>query len=384
MYEEIIFKRDDLYEEVWSQPIIKLAQKYSISDVGLAKICKKLKIPLPGRGYWQKGQNKRVPLPPLKVGDLTTYTLRRERQDVLPLDDVQTRQAEELIDQLQTEKIKVPSRLVSSHPVVSRTKLALEAAKPDLNGRVSPWSDKSAFYVSVSKKAISRTMRILDALLKEFDARGFNISIEGERRYTYVRVLGQKIEISLCELNNKIEREFTESQKKELLESPWKYKKHEYVPSGRLELSMKNLNYWGSLRHKWADGKKQQLEDCLNDFMIGLIRASVVLRSVQLKWEREEKQRREQELKRIEEERKQREEKERLEALLREVDQWNKSRRIREYVEAVRHWLIQRDGIISPGSKADNWLSWAARLADRFDPLCPRDSDNENDGPEKS
>jgi len=32
----------------------KLAKKYNMSDVGLAKICKKLKIPLPGLGYWAK------------------------------------------------------------------------------------------------------------------------------------------------------------------------------------------------------------------------------------------------------------------------------------------------------------------------------------------
>lgn len=29
-----------------------LAKEYGISDVGLAKICKKLHIPVPGRGYW--------------------------------------------------------------------------------------------------------------------------------------------------------------------------------------------------------------------------------------------------------------------------------------------------------------------------------------------
>jgi hypothetical protein len=31
-----------------------LAEKYGISDVGLAKNCRKLSIPLPGRGYWAK------------------------------------------------------------------------------------------------------------------------------------------------------------------------------------------------------------------------------------------------------------------------------------------------------------------------------------------
>lgn len=48
------FDREKLYEEVWAQPMRKLAPTYGISDVALAKTCRKLIIPLPGRGYWAK------------------------------------------------------------------------------------------------------------------------------------------------------------------------------------------------------------------------------------------------------------------------------------------------------------------------------------------
>src|SRR5580704_15065238 len=65
--------RDALYEEVWSTPMKTLAQKYGISDVGLAKVCRKLTIPLPGRGYWarkQAGQKvTQAPLPQVKEKD---------------------------------------------------------------------------------------------------------------------------------------------------------------------------------------------------------------------------------------------------------------------------------------------------------------------------
>ena len=64
------WNRDELYGEVWATPMKTLAKKYGISDVGLAKTCRKLAIPLPGRGYWAKkeaGQEvKQPPLPPLK------------------------------------------------------------------------------------------------------------------------------------------------------------------------------------------------------------------------------------------------------------------------------------------------------------------------------
>jgi hypothetical protein len=48
------FSRDTLYELVWSAPLIELAAKLGISDVGLAKACRRAYIPLPGRGYWAK------------------------------------------------------------------------------------------------------------------------------------------------------------------------------------------------------------------------------------------------------------------------------------------------------------------------------------------
>lgn len=48
------YQREVLYEKVWSTPMRCLAKEYGISDVGLAKVCKKLYIPLPGRGYWAK------------------------------------------------------------------------------------------------------------------------------------------------------------------------------------------------------------------------------------------------------------------------------------------------------------------------------------------
>lgn len=52
--ERVIIQRETLYKEVWRTPILQLAKKYGMSDVGLAKICKRMQIPLPPRGYWTK------------------------------------------------------------------------------------------------------------------------------------------------------------------------------------------------------------------------------------------------------------------------------------------------------------------------------------------
>ncbi len=62
----------ELCELVWSKPMTKLAEEFGISDVGLAKICRRNNIPVPPRGYWackQAGYKvKAIPLPPQKEG----------------------------------------------------------------------------------------------------------------------------------------------------------------------------------------------------------------------------------------------------------------------------------------------------------------------------
>ena len=59
------YDRDKIYQEIWSEPIQHVAKRYHLSDVGLAKVCRKLSIPRPGRGYWAiKAAGKRVPTRP--------------------------------------------------------------------------------------------------------------------------------------------------------------------------------------------------------------------------------------------------------------------------------------------------------------------------------
>ncbi len=48
------YPREKIYEEIWAEPMIKVAKWYNVSDVALAKVCRKLNIPRPDRGYWEK------------------------------------------------------------------------------------------------------------------------------------------------------------------------------------------------------------------------------------------------------------------------------------------------------------------------------------------
>ena len=69
----MLIGRERLYEEVWAEPMLTVAKRYEVSSSFLARICRRLKVPCPPRGYWAKkaaGGKPKVPLlPPPEPGD---------------------------------------------------------------------------------------------------------------------------------------------------------------------------------------------------------------------------------------------------------------------------------------------------------------------------
>lgn len=76
--------RDILYAEVWSTPMVSLAPKYGVSAVFLSRVCARLNIPCPPRGYWAKKRSGQRPkIPPLPASTIAVPTEWR-RGDQLP------------------------------------------------------------------------------------------------------------------------------------------------------------------------------------------------------------------------------------------------------------------------------------------------------------
>jgi hypothetical protein len=58
--------REELYRQVWETPMSRLGEEYGVSGNGLKKICERLNVPYPPRGYWAKlSAGKAVKQPPL-------------------------------------------------------------------------------------------------------------------------------------------------------------------------------------------------------------------------------------------------------------------------------------------------------------------------------
>jgi hypothetical protein len=69
--------REELYEQIWAEPAVKVAARYGASGSYFARVCTRLRVPRPDGGYWAKlAAGKRVAkaqLPPARPGDEQTW-----------------------------------------------------------------------------------------------------------------------------------------------------------------------------------------------------------------------------------------------------------------------------------------------------------------------
>ena len=75
-WESVIIERQSLYDQIWAAPMTTVAKRYSLSDVGLRKICVKLQVPVPPRGYWARvAAGQKITQPALRVSKVEpTFT----------------------------------------------------------------------------------------------------------------------------------------------------------------------------------------------------------------------------------------------------------------------------------------------------------------------
>ncbi len=145
----ITFQRDQLYDEIWSVPILQLAKQYGLSDVGLAKICTKMKIPRPPRGYWAKrsyGQPTTKPiLRPAPADTPTEITVDRDAKQLAKANDKRRVQKPDMMTERQrVRRLKVALRDME---IARRTRHYLEAMKQLPNSTAqAEWLDWVACY----------------------------------------------------------------------------------------------------------------------------------------------------------------------------------------------------------------------------------------------
>jgi hypothetical protein len=283
--------RDELYEKVWSEPMVKIAKEFGISDRGLAKTCKRLEVPVPPRGYWAKLQaGKRVsklPLPtakPMTTAETVIHRTPPYKPGPPPRDP-----------ELQA---KIDAALLRCVPVSVRKSLSnphsLIRGWMD-EDRIARGKPRESFYTPVHL-SITRTqtgrrrLRVLDAILREFERMGFSVTAQRREREAIIVKSGTAaLKFVLFEPMRRMRLPLTEKEKQDYWNKGREWK-HENRLSGELVLRIESY-FGGGAKSEWRDKPELPLEDQLNQVIRGLVTAVVLVEDLE-RQRREEQTRR--------------------------------------------------------------------------------------------
>lgn len=379
--------REELYEQVWTTPMRLLAKSYGISDVGLAKVCKRHKIPRPSLGYWAKKQVGKAPRRPrlpvvhdsmLENVEFMACPGRDASQDRQFFDP----QIAELIATEAGKQIVVAEHLRAPHRFTAATRAWYERKReqrgvrePEHQERTArDWSEILDF--DVTEDTLGRALRIINALVKAFESRGYMVRPQNTewKRRTVVDILGQEFRFRIRERLRVVDLHppaMDEAKNRKRTMVPTHFLTRNFVRSGLLELNVFEGRRDSYPFRSWRDTDKGRLEERLGGVIPAILTCIDTRKAEQATAETDARERAaiEQRKREAEQQRQREREKARVDGLVRDAESWHKSQSIREYIRAVRLTAEEQYGLIDPDGEIGCWLAWAEHVAAGFDPL---------------
>ncbi len=363
--ENKLVTREELYKQVWETPMSKLGKEYGLTDNGLRKICDRLNVPYPPRGYWaKKAAGQKVAtykLPAHKEGTpKDSYIRPTPPQELMPPEVKEAVAAAKA----KNPEIFVPEKLVKPHPVIAKW-------LRDYDERWERYrKDRDPFTRNLWKPADftesdRRMHRILHGLFKALEAKGASIK-EDERGDLVAEIQGEKIEFKLREKSKQVHRPLTAEEKK----YSWNEKKdtkYDLMPTGKLAFSIKTY-LPNKLQREWIESNDKSMEVLLAD-IVATILASVPLLVEKAKQRQEEElQRQIESNRRYEEEQRQKLENHRWRRFMEMAQQWREAEVASGFITALKQ-LPMDEAAKFGGKDMAEWTAWAEEQLISRNPL---------------
>jgi hypothetical protein len=376
------FSRQELYDLVWSEPMKTLAARFNLSDVGLAKACKKANIPRPPRGYWAKlAAGKRVsktPLPArgpgmsdsIEIGANRYYYYSRTSEEEALNSTPQPPVFEDTIEDVAARvtaaipRVTVPRFPEHAHRQIRQLLDADELRRREHLTSRFPSSWNAPLFDEPFEK---RRLRVLNAIMTALEKAGMKPTFQGKEG----RDLGVHVNDTLVRYTLDATSQKPDPYRRSAIQTRGS--------SARLRCQILTGGSHSGVRLSWEDSEKEKLETHLTAIVTGLIIAGEQQYREACQWHYEwmvgrkaaliEKTRKRKE----EAERKERErlaalEKARLDRLLGAAAAFRQATDIRVFVANVES--RQSLGAL-PISDSDfaTWKGWALSQADQIDPV---------------
>jgi len=344
--EPLTLTRERLYEEVWSEPVQRVATRYGLSGTTLKKICVQLGVPVPPRGWWAKARAGHVTEPPRLAppgpGELSTYTLARV--DSIPVSGA----VKAAFHGVAWPTVVVKPELTDPHPLVAAS---LSVLGPCRGGTREIRTRHACVDVNATAPRLERGLRIMDAVVKALEARGFVVFVTepGPNRpsATGVKVGGIDVEFGIDEVDEYLEG--TDSD----------------LHAERLSLVIRNCS--DGHKRSWRETEGVPLETKIPAFLAGLLRKAERAYAARTAHDLAEHEHEDHE--RDPTERASREDGSKTEStaarrddLQRRLEAFETAERLRRFVDVVKRSAAALRG--TPTAAASAWLEWARQVAD--------------------
>ena len=364
------YDREELYRKVWEQPLLKVAEEYGVSAVALGKTCRKLSVPVPGRGHWAKLAHGHagVKKPPLLKLDKVPVIYRSPVVQKKTTSSDQDDPEFAAINHLFSSGALNPPPIDSTarpHPLIRGTASRLRShSRKDENGILLP-REPGGLDVKVSEGMLDRALQVMAQIVSVLERQGFSVEVSEQGR-TLALINGEHLSFGIEE---PIRRVVTQKPRVPNPTDRWDYDEvvtHE--PAGKLALII-HSGTWErhEQRTKWSDAKLQRIENLIPDFVSGLMRIAVALRRREEDRKRREAEQQKRALERAQLQKDIEEEEKKLEQLNTWIDSWESAERMRRFIAAYAEKTRSRSAEKQPEYNA--WIEWATLQADRIDPF---------------
>ena len=389
-HDDVTFTREKLYEEVWTRPVTQLAKQVGVSDVALAKICRKLNVPVPARGYWARVAAGYSPKRPA----LPTATATTPQSHVFRRCQAPEGAIAPTITEDDAPSVTVAPTLEDPHRLIRTSRAYLQRAAKEYDSRVRPTTQ--VLDIAVGETTLDRALRVMDALLKAVEERGHRVEVwEMERPpaqpspygnqspqpkprwHTFAVVENTGVEFGLEEGYETIEvppppPSGLRETRSWSLPRPVK----ERIPNGRLVLTIRNAPR--SERLACGDTKRQAIETRLGSFILMLEATSSAIKAAEV-----EAARRAEENRRWQEERQKAEDRRRREEALvgdlaKRLELWLAAARYRQLADAVEALAVGDSDL----ERRAQWLLWVRSYVTRVEQEVVRELPDPERGPE--
>lgn len=359
--------REKLFEEVWTDPVILVAERYGLSDNGLRRNCKKLGIPLPPAGYWAKikaGQKIKKPdLPPV-TGDAKRHVRNyviKHRIDLEVLSDDELIKIGEFgslreetkafikseCSKVQVKKtLKYPHRFIIEHQEASKSK---QKQNKNVASGFRSSTDKAILPIYASGTNINRSYSVLDSIINTIDDMEGHINIgweSGESKAYFI-----------------------------LMHTVLYFK---FLEDGsNLLLEINPISVFCDIKSDemiYRDNNENSLEAQVGKIVYDMFVVADKLYIAELLDEREQKR------KELERERQRKLEKmrkgelEEIRVLQEAASDWTKAQDIRKFADHFEY-KINNIADVSEKEQLIKWLGWARDKADWLDPLTEKEDE---------